>query len=125
VATVLVHRGHSFWAERTISCVDKQARLVILGSCGGFYQVHRVVESAHESQVISTRGVGETKINDAILKAVNDRILNGEPVIHWSTFWQDLARRWGKSPLFRDYVAPHQDSGTVFLRAYYRFLDAH
>jgi hypothetical protein len=125
VATVLVHRGHSFWAERTISYVARPVRLVILGSCGGLYEVRRVIESSHESQVIATRGIGETKINDAILKAVNDRILNGERVILWNQFWRDLAGRWGKNSLFQDYVAPHQDSGTVFLRAYYRFLDAH
>ena len=121
MATVLVHRGHSFWAERTISYVARPVRLVILGSCGGLYEVQRVIESSHESQVIATRGIGETQINDAILKAVNDRILKGERVIQWSPFWRELAGRWGKNSLFADYVAPHQDSGTVFLRAYYRF----
>ena len=125
VATVLVHRGHSFWVERTISYVARPVRLVILGSCGGLYEVQRVLESSHESQVIATRGIGETQINDAILKAVNDRILKGERVIQWNQFWRELAGRWGKNSLFKDYVAPHQDSGTIFLRAYYRFLDAH
>ena len=124
-ATVIVHRGHSFWAERTLSYVARPVRLVILGSCGGMDEVHRVIEASHESQVIATRGIGETQINDAILKAVNDRMLQGERVIRWNQFWGELAGRWGKNGLFRDYVAPHQDSGTVFLRAYYRFLDVH
>jgi hypothetical protein len=123
-ATVIVHRGHSFWTERTIGYITKTARLVFLGSCGGLSQVHQVIEASHDSQVIATRGVGEAEINDAILKAVNDRILKGEPVIQWSQFWRELGGRWGKSGLFRDYVAPHQDSGVVFLRAYYRYLDA-
>src|SRR6185503_11861907 len=99
VATVMVHRGHSFWTQRTIGYVGKPVRLVILGSCGGLLEVHRVIESAHESQVIATRGIGETQINDAILKAVNDRILHGERVIEWKQFWSELAAKWGRSSL--------------------------
>jgi len=124
VPTVLVHRGHSFWVGRTLSYLSTAARLVILGSCGGTTQIHAVIEASHDAQVIATRGVGETQINDAILKAVNDRILTGDRVIQWDSFWQELKARWGRSALFHDYVAPHQDSGTVLLRAYYRFLDA-
>jgi len=123
VATVIVHRGHAFWTDHTIGYITPTARLVILGSCGGLYEVHRVIEAAHQSQVIATRGIGATEINDTLLKAVNDRILNGDRVIHWDEFWQGLSAVAGKSGLFRDYVAPHQDPGIVFLRAYYRFLD--
>jgi hypothetical protein len=124
VATVIVHRGHAFWTERTIGYITPAARLVILGSCGGLYEVHRVIEASHESQVIATRGIGATEINDSLLKAVNDRILNGDRVIQWAEFWHGLTAVAGKSGLFHDYVAPHQDPGIVFLRAYYRFLDA-
>src|SRR5262249_9206501 len=124
VATVVVHRGHSFWTERTLSYVTKPARLVILGSCGGAGEVHAVIEASHDAQVIATRGVGTTDINDSILKAVNDRLLNGERIIEWTSFWRELKNHWGNSAIFRDYLAPNQDSGTVFLRAYYRFLDA-
>lgn len=123
-ATVVVHRGHSFWTERTLSYVAPSARLVILGSCRGTTEVHTVIEASHDAQVIATRGVGATEINDVMLKAVNDRILNGDRLIEWSSFWRDLSGRFGNSRLFRDYVAPNQDAGTVFLRSYYRFLDA-
>ena len=123
-ATVIVHRGHAFWEERTQSYVSKTTRLVILGDCGGVTQIHAIIEASHDAQVIATSGVGTAQVNDAILKAVNDRILNGERVIEWSSFWRELSGKWGKSALFRDYVAPNQDPGTVFLRSYYRFLDA-
>ena len=124
VPTVIVHRGHSFWVERTLSYLAKTARLVILGSCGGATQIHAVIEASHDAQVIATRGIGETEINDAILKTVNDRILKGERTIRWNGFWQELKSDRGQSALFRDYVAPNQDSGTVLLRAYHRFVDA-
>ena len=53
----------------------------------------------------------------------NDRILTGEPIIEWKSFWRELegGRRTGSR--FQEYVAPHQDTSIVFLRAYYRYLD--
>ena len=122
--TIVVHRGHSFWVERTLSYLSKSTRLVILGSCGGVTQIHAVIEASHDAQTIATRGVGETEINDAIMKAINDRILQGERTIRWESFWPDLRTRWGKSALFREYQPPDADSGTVLLRAYRRYLDA-
>jgi hypothetical protein len=119
-AAILVHRGHSFWVGRTMKQITPAARLVILGSCGGSTEVHGVIEASHEAQVIATRGVGETEINDHILKAMNDRLLEGGRSIEWKTFWKELN---GSRAGFRDYIAPHQDTSTVFLRAYYRFLD--
>ena len=122
--TVIVHRGHSFWVERTISYVAKTARLVILGSCGGADQIHEVLEASHEAQVIATRGVGTTGINDSLLKALNDRILKGERTIEWNGFWRELGGNRGSGALFREYLAPNRDTSAVFLRAYYRFFDA-
>jgi hypothetical protein len=123
VPSVIVHRGHTFWVDRTLAYLAKANRLVILGSCGGTVQVHAVLEASHDAQVIATRGIGTTAINDSILKAVNDRLLAGG-VIEWRSFWRDLETRWGRSALFRDYVAPHQNSGTMLLRAYFELLDA-
>ena len=124
VPAVIVHRGHSFWVRKTLTYLASTARLVILGSCGGTTEVHAVIEASHDAQVVATRGTGETEINDWLLKAMNDRILNGERIIHWGAFWQELRTRQGRSALFRDYIAPNQDPGTVFLCAYHRFLDA-
>ena len=124
VPTVIVHRGHSFWVRNTLTYLTDAARLVILGSCGGTTEVHAVIEASHHAQVIATRGTGETEINDSLLKALNDRMLNGEQVIQWNAFWQTLRARWGRNATFRDYLAPNQDPGTVFLGAYHRFVDA-
>jgi hypothetical protein len=123
VPTVIVHRGHSFWVERTLTYLAKSSLLVILGSCGGSTEVHAVIEASHDAQVIATRGVGETEINDSIMKAVNDRILRGDRILAWNSFWQELKKNWGGSALFREYVPPDQDAGTVLLRAYHRYLD--
>jgi hypothetical protein len=121
---VLVHRGHAFWVERTLSYISKSDRLVILGSCGGTDEIHKVLEISHDAQVIATRGVGATEVNDPMLKALNDRLLNGGPVLEWSAFWQTQKAALGHTGLFRDYLAPDQDPGSVFLRGYYRAMDS-
>jgi hypothetical protein len=121
---VLVHRGHAFWVERTLSYISSSDRLVILGSCGGSDEVHKVLEISHDAQVIATRGVGATEVNDPMLKALNDRLLNGGPVLEWSAFWQTQKAALGHTGLFRDYMAPDQDPGSVFLAAYYRAMDS-
>ncbi len=121
---VLVHRGHAFWVERTLSYISSSDRLVILGSCGGTDEVHKVLEISHDAQVIATRGVGATEVNDPMLKALNDRLLNGGPVLEWSGFWQSQKAALGHTGLFRDYLAPDQDPGSVFLRGYYRAMDS-
>ena len=62
VPAVIVHRGHAFWVQKTLSYLANTARLVILGSCGGTTEVHAVIEASHEAQVIATRGIGATEI---------------------------------------------------------------
>jgi hypothetical protein len=124
VPKVLVHRGHSFWVQRTLSYVASSDRLVILGSCGGTDEIHKVLEISHDAQVIATRGVGATEVNDPMLKALNDRLLHGAPVLEWSSFWQTQKASLGHTGLFRDYLAPDQDPGSVFLGGYYRAMDS-
>ncbi|HLK69692.1 MAG TPA: hypothetical protein VKU19_39960 [Bryobacteraceae bacterium] len=124
VPRVLVHRGHAFWVEHTLSYIASSDRLVILGSCGGVDEIHKVLEISHDAQVIATRGVGATEVNDPMLKALNDRMLNGGPVLEWSAFWQSQKATLGHTGLFRDYLAPDQDAGSVFLRGYYRAMDS-
>jgi hypothetical protein len=124
VPAVIVHRGHSFYTATTVKQVTPAARLVILGSCGGVSDIHTVIAASHEAQVIATRGIGTTEINDALLKSLNDFVLSGAAVIEWSSFWRDQAGRLGRHPMFRDYVAPNREPSAVFLRAYYRMLDA-
>jgi hypothetical protein len=45
-------------------------------------------------------------------------------VLEWSAFWQTQKAALGHTGLFRDYMAPDQDPGSVFLGGYYRAMDA-
>jgi hypothetical protein len=121
---IVVHRGHSFYTASSVKRVTPAARLVILGSCGGVNDIHGVLELSHEAQVIATRGIGAAEINDPLLKSLHDRLLDGPPVIEWSSFWREQTARLGRHAIFRDYAAPNQEPSAIFLRAYYRFLDS-
>ena len=120
VPAFLVHRGHSFWVEKSIRWVNSAAKLVFLGSCGGVANVHSVIERSRDAQVIATRGVGTTQLNDGILKSLNDWLLRGNPSIDWSAFWQAQKSQLGHNPMFRDYFAPDRDTASILLRAYFQ-----
>ena len=123
VPTVLVHRGHSFHVEKTIRYINSTAKLVFLGSCGGVAEVHSVIERSRDAQVIATRGVGTTSLNDGILKSLNDWLLRGDRAIEWAGFWQAQKAQLGRNPMFRDYFAPNQDTASILMRAYFQVAD--
>jgi hypothetical protein len=121
--TLLVHRGHSFHVEKTLAFVTPAARLVVLGSCRGVPEIHRVIEASHRAQVIATRGIGAMEVNDAILKGLNTQLLSANGQIRWADFWRQQQSTAGKSALFQNYVRPDRDEASAFLRAYYQALD--
>jgi hypothetical protein len=120
---MLVHRGHAFHVDKTLGFVTPAARLVVLGSCRGVPEIHRVIEASHRAQVIATRGVGAMEINDSILKALNTRLLRAEGQLRWAEFWREQESRSGKSALLGGYLTPDRDEAAAFLRAYYQALD--
>lgn len=119
---IVVHRGHAYHLERTIEFLTPAAQLVYLGSCWGMESVDQVMHRAWGAQLIATRGTGSHTINDPLLKALNEEFLRGTPVIEWPRFWSAQSARLGRSPLFQDYVPPHQNTAAILLNAYYRYL---
>ena len=120
---VLAHRGHAFHVEKTLAYMTPAAQLVVLGSCRGASDVHRVIEVSHKAQVIATRGIGATEINDSILKALNMRLLSAGNEIRWADFWREEQAREGRSSTLQQYITPDRDEAAAFLRAYYQALD--
>jgi hypothetical protein len=113
-ADVLVHRGHSFYVQRTLRFVTPEDQLVILGSCRGVGEIQAVMERAHLAQVIATRGKAKTELNDAVLKGLNMVLLNAGAAVEWKAVWSGRAA-------FHSYTAPSADPASVFLRGYYAY----
>jgi len=118
---VVVHRGHSYHAQKTIEKIPSSTKIVSLGSCGGYRNLSDVLEHAPQAHIISTKGTGTKFVNEPLLKMLNEEILGGHD-INWSDFWKRAERKIG-SDKFKDYVAPNKNFGTMFIKAYKQVLD--
>ena len=123
--TIVVHRGHSYHLPFTLERLQKEARVVILGSCGGYHNLATVLNQSPDAHIISSKQVGAMNINEPIIKVINDQLLAGKN-INWITTWNSLETLFGAKrnghlkELFDDYVPPHKNLGAIFIKAYRR-----
>lgn len=113
---VVVHRGHSYHAQKTIERIPSIARIVSLGSCGGYNNIEKVLSRAPLSHIISTKGTGTMLVNDPLFISLNELILSGTD-INWQNYWENARKQLGNNPNFLDYVPPHKNLGVMFLKA--------
>ena len=113
---VVVHRGHSYHAQETIKRIPTIAKIVSLGSCGGYRNLSAVLEKAPNAHIISTKGTGTKYVNDPLFKMLNEEILSGHDIT-WSDFWEKARKKVGDGR-FNDYVAPNKNFGVIFIKAY-------
>ncbi|MBK7147278.1 MAG: hypothetical protein IPH78_00305 [Bacteroidetes bacterium] len=119
--SVIVHRGHSFHTESTLEKVPATAKLIFVGSCGGFYKLSMAIENAPDAHLIATRQVGTKTINDVMIFALNENIREGRDII-WNDFWQKMETRLGSNQYFGDYIPPNKNLESIFIKAYYKIL---
>ena len=114
---VVVHRGHSYHAQDTIRRIPPTAKIVYLGSCGGYNNISGVLDRSSEANIISTKGTGTMQVNDPLLKRLNGKIRAGG-TINWPQFWAEMEKTIPDKEDFRNYVPPHKNLGALFLKAY-------
>lgn len=119
--TVVIHRGHSYHVKWTIPQIPTSARIIILGSCGGYKNLHDVLEVSPDAHIISSKQTGTQTVNEPIIRALNNEILAGKD-IEWISLWAALARQFkGNAQAmdrFSDYIPPHKNLGALFIKAY-------
>jgi len=118
--SVIVHRGHDHHFEVTRRYLNGEARLVFLGSCRGMSNVEDVVTRCRRAQMIATRGIGTTAVNDTFLRALNRRLLEPGDALDWNIFWAGLQPKLGANEHFQAYVQPNKNEAARFLAAWYR-----
>jgi hypothetical protein len=117
--SIFVHRGHSYYANHTISSIDSSAKLVLLGSCGGYQKLAAVLNRAPQTQVISSKQIGKGVINAALLSQIAQTLEKGQDLV-WHTIWKqmnDQLKGTAKSS-FQDYIPPHKNIGLLLLKAF-------
>lgn len=119
--TVVIHRGHSFHTTATLQNVDEHVKLLLVGSCGGFYKLSSAIDNAPDAHIIATKQIGTKNVNDPILLSLNEFIRNGKNIV-WKDFWEQMRQKIGSNPHFADYVPPHQNLKSLFSRAYFTLL---
>jgi hypothetical protein len=114
---VIVHRGHAYHVEKTLAYVTRSTRLVYLGSCRGLGEIRAVIEASPQADIISTRAVGTKRVNDPLLKSLNQAILRGAD-LDWPRFWNGLEQRFAGDNDFASYIPPHRNGAAAFMRTF-------
>lgn len=121
--TVIVHRGHSYWLIRTIKRMSGNAKIVMLGSCGGYKNLNDIIEKNPDAHIISTKEIGTGDINRPILNYLNQTFESGNKLV-WKTMWAALTKQFSSDPSravresWEDYIPPYKNLGAIFLKGY-------
>ena len=123
---VLVHRGHSYYAPKTIEKIKDNTQIFVLGSCGGYHSISTIIEKSSEVSIISSKQIGTMFVNNPMLKLMAEYINRGEDV-EWQRLWLDLEANVKANPKayerFLDYIPPHKNLGAIFIKTYNRMLE--
>jgi hypothetical protein len=118
--TVVVHRGHSYHLASTLEKLSPAARIVVLGSCGGYNNLNEVLTICKDAHIISSKQVGTKTVNEPILQAINANLVAGKN-IDWINMWKELSGRFTSGDAkekFDDYIPPYKNLGAIFIKAY-------
>ncbi len=118
--TIYIHRGHSYHVKYSLAQIQPTARIVILGSCGGYNNLNEVLTISADAHIISSKQVGTKTVNEPILKAMNNILLSGKN-IEWLPMWKDLGKQFtdaASKDKFEDYIPPYKNLGAIFIKAY-------
>jgi hypothetical protein len=121
--SIIIHRGHSYYAPYTISHVSPAAKIVFLGSCGGYHLIHDVLALSQDAHIIASKQIGKTVINQPFFNLLMEKLRNGNN-IEWIPFWNEFKKTAGSVEGFSDYIPPHKNLGAIFIKAYTKRMGA-
>ncbi|MCO5248000.1 MAG: hypothetical protein M9887_03505 [Chitinophagales bacterium] len=118
---IIVHRGHSYYAMITIEQIPEYAKVVFLGSCGGYHNISEVIKRAPNAHIIASKQIGTYNVNNALLVELSNTLRNQNELV-WSSIWQTIDKKLkgsGKTyERFLDYIPPNKNMGAIFIQAY-------
>jgi hypothetical protein len=114
--SVVIHRGHSYYAPYTIAQIQSSARIVFMGSCGSYHLIHDILKNAPDAHIIASKQIGKTAINRPFFSLLMEKVRNGND-IDWVSFWRDFSKEV-RVEGFEDYIPPHKNLGAIFIKAY-------
>lgn len=119
--SILIHRGHSYHLQNTLNYLDPSVKLAILGSCGGYKNMKKIMELNSQVQIIASKQVGSMAVNDPLLRHLNDDLASGEN-IDWVSFWNEMREKFkndtNTSKFFEEYMPPYNNVSAYVIRLY-------
>ena len=125
---VVVHRGHSYWLPRTIKRMAGDAKIVVLGSCGGYKNLNDIIDVNPDAHIISTKEIGAGDINRPILNYLNQTFESGSKLV-WKNMWASLTKLFANDSntsikeSWEDYIPPYKNLGAIFLKGYNNMVE--
>jgi hypothetical protein len=103
------------------------AKIIVLGSCGGYKNLSQLIDINPDAHIISTKQIGTGNINQIITNKLNQTLLLGKPVI-WRSMWDELSLFFAKQPkdlkeTWEDYIPPYKNLGAIFIKAYNKKIE--
>ena len=123
--TVVIHRGHSYYLKYTIEQLAATAKIVLLGSCGGYQSLNKVLQICPDAHIISSKQVGTGNINQGLINTITEQLRLGKD-LNWPLLWKNLSAKFGNAEdkeKFSDYVPPHKNLGAIFIMAYQKAIN--
>lgn len=120
--TIVIHRGHSYWLPLTLSQLAPTAEVVLLGSCGAYQNLDKILKICPTAQIVASKQTGTGSVNDPMIYSILETLRQGKD-INWPQLWTTLSKTFGKNELFDDYVPPHKNLGALFIMAYKKLLE--
>ena len=122
--SIVIHRGHSYHLPYTIKQLPENAKIIMLGSCGGYKNLEQILKFAPEAHIISTKQTGAKNVNKPIIEALDNTLRSGNN-IDWREMWSGLESTFSRAPretreTFEDYIPPQKNLGALFIKAYSR-----
>lgn len=117
--SVAIHRGHSYWLPSTITQLLPSEKVVLLGSCGAYQSLDKILHTCPGAQIVASKQTGSGFINAPMITLILETLRQGKD-LNWPQLWVTLSASVGKSELFDDYIPPHKNLGALFLTAYNR-----
>lgn len=127
--SIVVHRGHSYWLQGTINRMSENAKIVVIGSCGGYKNLNKILEISPDAHIISTKEIGAGDINKPILNYINQSLILGKTIV-WKLMWETLTKQFSTDPnntikeSWESYIPPYRNLGAIFIKAYNKKMES-
>lgn len=117
--TIVIHRGHSYYLSQTLDQLASSAEIVVLGSCGAYQSLNKVLTKCTTAHIVSSKQTGSQRVNGPLIKEMMETLRQGK-TLNWQVLWKQLDREVSDKELFSDYVPPYKNLGALFIMAYNR-----